>query len=681
MTWYGKEVDPGGGTSTTANWCRGHSVPASTIGGAFTTPQLASVRFYGGTTVTGDCLIGVFQGGTVGDPDTGTFLGEAYFASPSASQWNEAAISGGPVNVDVDDVIWCHLKANGSVDVRYDSTSGEAEDWYSVLGRYVSTAVSSDPTDSFANDDPWPTDGGSHGDFWYFFGIELVEGGPPTPTVTDVDHGKLYPGATGTVAGTNFGASQGDTRLYISPSATWALADAVEVYLDGTWTATSIPFVVRDLKDPSGNNVTGDTFFHVVEDPTGTPVSSNGFAIVSDYPDHQMQLVEVAMLTSPGTATATFDKTPRIIWVATVDTDAVDAGATDLRWSLAFLQGSTSRSLGLFSDDGSDDWSRYQDDTLYKTYGSSGGGFNKECSLTVSGKDVELDYSTAAGEDGIIYVLALCSDTDLIDVAVGDNTVSSGAITGLSFQPDCIHFACAGTTFNNDDFTHGIFSWGMATDDDEACLSLTMGSPADPHSLIDEGVACTQLAGDSYTWTISNVTMTSGGCTWDGSNADEVMWMAFRLNGVRCGLGVVTNPTGTAPVEFTLPDFGWVPQGLILLTASEETQATTGGVDARMSIGFWEQGLTDPACMMASDRAGTGITDRRQQNADQLLEMGDDADAPAKEISHRGLVIRRAPVVDVTVQDGDADYVLVLAIEEVSPRKHEGLNAGQSIPL
>lgn len=678
MTWYGKDFDPTtpSAQNTTANWCRGHPVPASTIGGGFTTPVLSSVRFYGGDSVTGDCLIGVFQGGTVGDPDTGDFLGEAYFASPGADQWNEAAISGGPVSIDVDDVIWLHLKANGSIDVRYDDTSGEAEDWYSTEGRYVSTAVSSDPTDSFTNDDPWPTDGGSTSLFWYYFGFEITEGST-SPTISDVDHDKLYPGATATVAGTLFGASQSTSKVYISPTATWVLADAVEVVAT-SWSATSIGIRVLDLRDAAGDAVTGDTFMHVVLDPGGTPDASNGFAIVSDYPDHLYQVKKLVAPTSTQSVNVTFDKVPRIVWIHSIYRVS-DGTEVHLKWHTTLLTASGSRGIGMFSSNSSGDWSRYQeDDGSFKLYNDTGTTFPVLAALSISGNNVVFNF-TAVDTAVQIYVAAICSDTDLIDVAVGDFAVSSGSVSGLGFQPDCVNLLTVGSTFPTDGTTHALISWGMATGDDESALNGYAGDPnTDAHSLIDSGNVCAQLSGTSYTWEMTAFTFTSGGFSWTGSNADEVGYLAFRLNGVRCGSGVVTVPTGTAPVDMAFPDFGWVPQGYICLSGSEPTQTESLGLNCRVSVGFYDN--DEKLCAFATSAEGAANSDRRQDSAESVLELGDDAATATARIVPRE-IIRHAPLSIVETQDDDEDRVLVFAVEEVSPRKHEGLNAGQSIPL
>lgn len=673
MPWYGKDADPAGATNASANFCRNHPLPADTI--IESSPELTGMRFYSGTkTPDGDARMAVYRLGSLTDPSASVMLQEHLFEFEglSAEQWEEHTFTG--ISIDPTEIHWVAFKTAGGVDIRFDTGGGE-EDWYAGAGRYHSSVISADPSIAFAA--TWPTDSGSQSSFWYYYGLEITAGAPPSPAITEVDHDKLFPLCPDpSIVGTTFNASQSTSRAYLSPSATWVLADALELEVV-SWADTLVVVKIGSLEPVGG----GNRFIHIVHTPTGTPDPSNGFAVVADYPDHLLQVKKLTSPTTNGVVSVTFDKTPRIVKIMGVDL-AADGGDSDSHIHFGVLTADGFRASGMFSNSFiTPDFSRHQSDATWIHYDTNG-AVAERATPSISGKDVELDFTTTISSELQIYLIAICSDTDLIDVDIGNTTVTSGAVASTSFEPDTVWMGAIGlATYPSEATTHALMSLCVATQDDVAGMHCYWGSTnTAASSLIDSTTILSELVQGSYVWQMTAFTFEADGFSWTGSNVDEFWWVAFRLNGVRCSSAVVTVPDGTAPFDADLHDFGWVAGGMISMSASEPSQNEANGNGGRMSFGF-NDGDEALANHVHSDAGSIGSA--RSQNSDAadgyILTGGDDAESPTWRIElhqNGGPMVRENIKVNVAVNDDANDRVLVWAMESVNK-----YDSGPGLPL
>jgi hypothetical protein len=239
-------------------------------------------------------------------------------------------------------------------------------------------------------------------------------------------------------------------------------------------------------------------------------------------------------------------------------------------------------------------------------------------------------------------------------------------LTGLAFSPEfmiLISHNSTGTT--NESFGTQCVGFANASLQ-EFNLSTYHGNNASDQSAKKSVLRSTgfmaQVDGTGLTYELSISGVTADGFSWTGTNADNFDGLYLNLKGVRTYVSTFAKGTGAAPVDQTLPNFGFQAQLYYRGTANRTSETASSGnvVDA---YGVYDRTLYH--CIEATDDNGSQNADMVSSTA-YVIGMGTtnanfDAAAVPKFISGN------APVVTWNPNTGTASIIGVWAIETMDP--------------
>lgn len=150
------------GSTASVSWCRamGGTLPATSG------MQLTDLSVYVRTTHTTQVRLAVYLGGSLTTGPIGaTLVDEAITTGGATSQY--LTVSGLSGSLTANSVFWIAIKGNDSgFDMTYSTDSGDAGDFQSARGRWVSMAIDTDESVAFPA--TWPADGtGAFANYWY----------------------------------------------------------------------------------------------------------------------------------------------------------------------------------------------------------------------------------------------------------------------------------------------------------------------------------------------------------------------------------------------------------------------------------------------------------------------------------------------------------------------------------
>jgi len=165
-------------TGTTMNWAR--AMGGTFAGGDNQVLTSISVALQGSG--SGDTRVAVYQGGSLSTgPDAADLIWDGGIITDSGSDAYVTTTHPGPFPALTNDAVtWISLKGNdGTVGVFY-NTDNVGTDFQAALGRFA-TGGEIDSTEGVAWPDPWPTDSGSFGAFWYSLYFSYQSGSSTLP--------------------------------------------------------------------------------------------------------------------------------------------------------------------------------------------------------------------------------------------------------------------------------------------------------------------------------------------------------------------------------------------------------------------------------------------------------------------------------------------------------------------
>lgn len=273
-----------------------------------------------------------------------------------------------------------------------------------------------------------------------------------------------------------------------------------------------------------------------------------------------------------------------------------------------------------------------------------------------------LNYTTAASGYIIHYVAFGGAD---VRAKVASSLASASPLTGLAFSPEFMILISNNSTGTATE-SFGTQSIGFANAAlQEFDLTTYHGNNTSDQTqkrsvLRSTGFLAQVTTAVDYELSISGVT--SDGFSWTGTNADNFDGLYLNFNGVRTYITTFTKATGAAPVDQTLPSFGFRAQayGLYSANRTSETGAAGNVVDA---YGVYDRILY--GCIQATDDNSSTNADMVSSTA-YVIGMGTtnanfDAAAVPKPIDGN------APVVTWNPNTGTASIIGVWGIETMDP--------------
>lgn len=233
--------------------------------------------------------------------------------------------------------------------------------------------------------------------------------------------------------------------------------------------------------------------------------------------------------------------------------------------------------------------------------------------LTATGLDINFTNNTA----GIRLYISIFGGDD-ITASVDEVQINDGSLTGLAFQPEMLIGTSVGLTQGSSgDNVFSLRTWGLANATDQCLLGFTNDETR--NSTAKSGSFLGQIVGTSFTWEMQITALTSDGFTWSGSNSDSAYVLSLNLSGRNTFIGqFATTANGTDGLSESLPDFGFDPEFIVLMTVARGDELLSSAIGGRHSIGSVTAAL-DNRCTTTRFLPSTGGGTAEQFQSEQLI--------------------------------------------------------------
>lgn len=277
--------------------------------------------------------------------------------------------------------------------------------------------------------------------------------------------------------------------------------------------------------------------------------------------------------------------------------------------------------------------------------------------LTATGLDINFTVNTS----GIrLYISFLGGDS--VTASVNEVQISAGSLTGLSFQPELLIGTSVGLTQGSSgDNTFSLRTWGFANATDQCLLGFTNISTR--NCTAKSGSFLGQLVDTSFTWEMVITALTSDGFTWTGSNTDNAYVLSLNLGGKGTFIGqFATSSNGTDGMSENLPDVGFDPELMVIMTAHRTTESVATAVGGRHSIGSCTAEL-DNRCTTTKFLPSTGGGTAEQFQSESLILAGG-ASSGAHTFTGEITVFGQISTILYPLKTADAILLHILAFEK-----------------
>ncbi len=205
--------------------------------------------------------------------------------------------------------------------------------------------------------------------------------------------------------------------------------------------------------------------------------------------------------------------------------------------------------------------------------------------------NVTLSYTTFAANYRVHYEIWYGTDgsAEMREVLASSSPVSDLTMT----TPDMVFCWTLGQLHPASSI-HGYQSFGVAVDNAgiDQWVQYTYMGDSDTDS-VGSALVAGSIAGqynvDFTNWTMAISAIGSNGCTWTGTNADEIIFLFLDLAGDNVHVGTFAKSTASAPVTQQMPTFGFTPDGYGIATCNFDLQTINTNRIVVNSFGAYDE--------------------------------------------------------------------------------------------
>ncbi|MCK5497121.1 MAG: hypothetical protein KAI80_11950, partial [Hyphomicrobiaceae bacterium] len=204
--------------------------------------------------------------------------------------------------------------------------------------------------------------------------------------------------------------------------------------------------------------------------------------------------------------------------------------------------------------------------------------------------DVTISYTTFTAGYRIHYEIWGGADgsAEMREVAASGSPVSDLTMT----TPDMVLGFTLGQAHPASS-QHAYMAFGVAVDNAgiDQWSQLTYMGDNDTDSIgsaLVAGEFLGQYNVDFANWLIQITAIGSNGCTWTGTNGDDIILLFLDLGGIGVEVNTFAKSTATAPASQALPDFGFTPSGYALATCNFDLQTINTDRISHVAFGAYD---------------------------------------------------------------------------------------------